>query len=302
MLRSNPSLASKVHDLVSQFTEISLSEMLDIIDLGQAGGGKTSTAARTWILDPIDGTKTYIMAQQYAVCLCLVEGEQKVGVLGCSNLNLEQSVDGRVVVRENVVDLRPDGGWILSAVKGEGMACERIAGGGDVKSDGVKIGDGVKLRFTDSSASSHTSKDLHNVVFEYFLPEGERKMSMSAVKGEMSLAVDLWAMQMKYVILALRGADADAMIRIPPQSDYHASVWDHAGGQLLLTESGGRLTDAEGKEFVIDGKMRKLERNWGVVAARGGIYEYGITAEEAHRAVLEKVRIELEKKRAKDEL
>ena len=305
MLRSNSSLASKVYGLVKHFeTPIgSLQQMLDVIDLGQKGG-EGSTSRRTWILDPIDGTKTYILAKQYAVCLCLVEKEQRVGVLGCPNLDIERKVGGRVVVREDIVDLKPDGGWILSAVLGQGMEIERVRGGERrrAESDGRRT-DGrsggsesrVKLGFTDSSASSHTSKELHDLVFEHF--GGEEREKLRGLGGEETLAVDLWAMQMKYVVLALRGDSADAMIRVPPQSDYHACVWDHAGGQLLLKESGGWLTDARGQEFVVDGKTRKLEKNWGVCVTRGGTYEQGITAKEAHEAVLEKVKVELERRK-----
>lgn len=285
----------------------SMDEMIDLIDLGQHGGhSKTSgtdLARRTWILDPIDGTKTYIRGQQYVVCLCLVEhGEQQVAVFGCPSLSIEErDAQGRVRIEEGLVDLRGDGGWIVSCVKGSGVELARMKspmerrgldevigwGGNEVEQvDGVSDGDDessapILLSFTDSAASPHTSKDLHRKIFQHFA-------SPSAPSPVIPL--DIWSMQLKYVLLTLRASGADAMIRTPPTSAYHASVWDHAGGQLLLRESEGVLTDAEGVEFLLDGSMRKLEQNWGVCGIRGGTFKgrngKGMSEKEVHGFLL----------------
>lgn len=310
----------------------SVEEMLDLIDLGQKGGivsGNTGVGSgkrrRTWILDPIDGTKTYIRGQQYAVCLCLVEdGEQKVGVLGCPNLNLDgrNEESGRLRIEEGWVDLKGDGGWILSTIKGEGVKLSKIARPWDLlpledvlrDTNGHGIGDQIvngteeqhqrddedndddtnpttiSLRFTDSAASPHVSKDLHHRVFQHFAPRSSKSSepSQSSQPSSSSLGLDIWSMQLKYVLLTLRAHNADALIRIPPDSDYHAAVWDHAGGQLLLTESGGVLTDAKGNAFVVDGQTRKLEGNWGVCGIRGG--NFGASrGENVHGQLLSRV-------------
>ncbi|VUC24752.1 unnamed protein product, partial [Clonostachys rosea] len=58
-------------------------EMLDLIDRGNSPGGNKG---RIWAIDPIDGTKGFLRGGQYAVCLGLmVDGDVKVGVLGCPN-------------------------------------------------------------------------------------------------------------------------------------------------------------------------------------------------------------------------
>ena len=60
-------------------------EMFEHIDRG--GKGEVTGRGRVWVMDPIDGTATFMQGQQYAVCLCLlVNGEQQVGVIGCPNL------------------------------------------------------------------------------------------------------------------------------------------------------------------------------------------------------------------------
>jgi 3'(2'), 5'-bisphosphate nucleotidase len=62
-------------------------EILRVIDLGGTGAGGRN--GRVQMMDPIDRTKEFVKGGQYAVALALVENEeQKVGVLGCPNLNL----------------------------------------------------------------------------------------------------------------------------------------------------------------------------------------------------------------------
>lgn len=357
MLRKDTALLERVWALVSSaknllseaiskdiegFLPRNKEDMIEVIELGQQGGRDAARTARTWILDPIDGTKTYIRAQQYAVCLCLIEdGEQKVGILGCPNLNVETiGAMGRVVIDEFTVDLAADGGWILSAVKDHGLYVSRIRDpntrmnvddflaqknvsitskdttnqptNGTASSYSKRTGNkpAVIIEFTDSSASPHISKDLHNHIFEIFAApssnSSKRKLSVPAVpEGSPSLAVDIWSMQLKYVLLALRAEGADAMIRTPPTSEYHAAVWDHAGGQLLLMESGGSLTDANGKAFLVNGQMRKLNENWGVCGVRGGQHRRRdggmIGAAEAHSVLLERVVEEVGARRRKRE-
>lgn len=374
-------------------------EMMDIIDLGQAGGGGVDDSAhkngtggstitdgssgssrsgntnekhsssepqqasltprRTWVLDPIDGTKTYIRGQQYVVCLCLVEdGEQKLCVFGCPNLKLgtgdgdgeeeEKAQEnaswsgsgsasrvrrtGRVRVEEGLVDLRRDGGWLIGSAKNEGVWLARIArpsvavmlqdflgeekdADADEDAEGGVEGGGhdyneerengnenqalsstvpastptttmntpdtshpqdeespdaasppprlkVPLQFTDSTPSPHVSPKLHRRIFQHF----------AAPTGTSNPPLDIWSMQLKYVLMTLRAAHADALIRVPPSPTYHAAVWDHAGGQLLLMESGGVLSDALGRPFLLDGRARKLVANWGVCSVRGGAF------------------------------
>src|SRR5689334_4567167 len=57
-------------------------EVCGLIDRGSGQPGDTF-----WTLDPIDGTKGFLRAEQYAVALALVEdGDLKIGVLGCPEL------------------------------------------------------------------------------------------------------------------------------------------------------------------------------------------------------------------------
>src|SRR5690242_7503225 len=94
-------------------------EMLDIIDRG--GKGEQTARGRVWVMDPVDGTATFMKGQQYAVCLCLlVDGKQAVGVIGCPNLAFDiQGPLGQSRVHEDLVD-ETGYGVVVSAVKGQG--------------------------------------------------------------------------------------------------------------------------------------------------------------------------------------
>lgn len=132
ILREDNALAERVWSIVQSpktysgsyvnselYTPASKDEMLDIIDLGTGSGGPKG---RFWILDPIDGTATYMTNQQYAVCLCLIEhGEKKIAVQGCPNLSLE-----KLPITEDSVDLEK-GGWIVSATQGGGAYLQPLS-------------------------------------------------------------------------------------------------------------------------------------------------------------------------------
>ncbi|KAL2428845.1 3'(2'),5'-bisphosphate nucleotidase [Exophiala dermatitidis] len=264
-LRSNPELCDRVWELVST-TALedpngeavlgqvkSKEEMLEVIDLG---AGSESKSGRTWILDPVDGTATFMRNQQYVVCLALVEGgKQKLGVLGCPNLLIGPTGE----VREDLVDTSGLG-QMLSAIEGQGAYIRPITRGRIApakKLDSINdVVDPAKIRWCDSLASNSITPQNHRAVAE--------KIGSYGWPG-----ADIWAMQMKYVALTL-GA-CDAMVRIPPKKAYRASVWDHAGGQLLYTEVGGALSDTTGKPFDF-GLGRSLEANLGLIAAPPSIH------------------------------
>ena len=63
-------------------------EACDALDLGLTGTADGwSGSGRTWVLDPIDGTKGFLRGDNYAIALSLLEGGRPVlGLLGCPNL------------------------------------------------------------------------------------------------------------------------------------------------------------------------------------------------------------------------
>ncbi|KAM5349235.1 hypothetical protein ACJ41O_005742 [Fusarium nematophilum] len=104
VLRVDQALSNKVYELVSSAIDVadfhakgcalpkpaSVDEMLDLMDLG--GRGRGGDTGRFWVMDPIDGTATFLKVQQYAVSLALIEdGKEVVGVLECPNISAEMT-------------------------------------------------------------------------------------------------------------------------------------------------------------------------------------------------------------------
>lgn len=271
LLRENEQLRARIWDLVStthlqekdlddQLGHLASPEdMMDTIDLGQGAGGP---AGRIWMLDPIDGTATFMRGQQYAVCLALVvDGDQKVGVVGCPNLDL-----GTGKISEENADNKGNG-LMLSAVRGQGATIRPLSTGGLQPSQPitkrVDIASDLKtLDFVESCNSKTVDLDTHRKVAEKL--------------GAPWPGTNLWSSQMRYIAMAVGGGDI--MLRVYSKRGHKSYVWDHAGGFLIYEESGGKVTDLDGK--LIDfGAGRRFENNTEMVA----------TPEKAHSKVLKLV-------------
>ena len=98
--------------------ELSEEQLLSAIDRGNSEGGPSG---RCWALDPIDGTKGFLRGGQYAVCLAfMVDGEVKVGVIGCPNLPHDASSPKPKEGEFGAAAKRSDLGTLFVAVKGQG--------------------------------------------------------------------------------------------------------------------------------------------------------------------------------------
>ncbi|KAL8742144.1 MAG: hypothetical protein Q9190_005327 [Brigantiaea leucoxantha] len=233
-------------------------EMLGFIDKGGSeGGGK----GRLWALDPVDGTKGFLRGGQYAVALGLiVDGDVKVGVLGCPNLGNEKERGGG-----------NGKGVLFSAVKGEGARSRSLGseGLGEERVIRMKeVEDITHASFCESVEAGHSS-------------HGDQ----AAIAKELGITRESVRMdsQAKYGSIA-RG-DGDSYLRLPVSKTYVEKIWDHAAGDLIVREAGGEVTDAEGKRLDFS-KGRTLTGNKGVVAA----------PEAIHGKVLEAVKKVLSKK------
>ncbi|KAH6660530.1 hypothetical protein BKA67DRAFT_548325 [Truncatella angustata] len=286
ILRANSELLDRVWELVTSVNDLdglplpsSKQDMVELIDLGSSGSkAAESGSERIWILDPVDGTKTFMTGNQYAVCLCLMEdGKQKVGVLGCPNLLYDTATP---IVAEDIVDV--DGnGLIVAAVAGQGTFCAPLDSFADenartaLKLNTVPPYPGT-MRFIDSMASEHISKLHHERLYQRGFPDAPHRMGAI---NDILWPEDISAMQMKYIAIALNAADATFWI--PADKEFYGSVWDHAGGQLILEEAGGVVTDSAGNRFVFSkGRRTFAGGNWGFVVAR---------SPEIHKFVLTEV-------------
>jgi 3'(2'), 5'-bisphosphate nucleotidase len=280
-LRQNDALAQNVWDLVLRAKDevaarpsksgavhlnsfpASKQDMFNLIDRG--GKGSVTGSGRVWVMDPVDGTATFMQGQQYAVCLCLlVDGVQEVGVIGCPNLDFDVNGALGQYVHEDHVD-EEGCGVVLSAVKGQGtyVRSMQVSGLGEprrVDLSSLPVPALDKLNFVEATiGKTSLSQTEHKAVAESL--------------GTTWPGTVLWSQQMKYVALTLGATHVH--LRIPKTKDRFTYIWDHAGGHLLFQEAGGMIRDFNGQHIDFSqGRKIKGEVNYGMIATMPGLFEH----------------------------
>ncbi|KAJ9607056.1 3'(2'),5'-bisphosphate nucleotidase [Cladophialophora chaetospira] len=228
--------------------------MLDAIDQGNSAGG---AKGRIWALDPIDGTKGFLRGGQYAVCLALlVDGDVKVGVLGCPNLPIDDSVQLTEDIGASASDAEGQG-VLFSAVQGQGATSQPLIRGAVTKGQPIhvsKISRVSEAVMCESVEPGHSSKGDNALIAQ--------KLGITAKPVQMDS-------QAKYGSVA-RGA-GDLYLRLPVRKDYIEKIWDHAAGDLIVREAGGQVTDVTGKRLNFS-LGRTLTENKGVVASPANVH------------------------------
>jgi len=207
-------------------------------------GGAKDYAPRFWTLDPIDGTKGFLRGQQYAISLALiVDGRIEVAALGCPNL-------GHTLAGE-----RGDG-TVFAAIRGAGVWQLPLLGDGEAIPVHVSPQtDIAMIRFCESVEAAHSSHG-----------DAARIAERLAIQAEPARLDS----QTKYAVVA-RG-EAEAYLRLPRDGKYQEKIWDHAGGVLVVTEAGGRVTDITGRDLDFT-QGYQLENNLGVIVSNGQVHE-----------------------------
>ena len=237
-LQENPQLMQRVTGYVSNFAA-GMSSTQTVCDWIDRGNGKVGV--RFWTLDPIDGTKGFLRGDQYAIALALiVDGEVKLGVLGCPNL--PQKLD----------DPQGQRGCLFVAEQGEGTRMLSLDG---QSSKQICISQAIH-RFAESVESSHSDLDAHAQIAQ----------QVSII--EPSIRMDS---QAKYGVLA-RG-EVSVYIRLPNPAtpDYRECIWDHAAGMIVVEEAGGVVTDVDGRALDFS-RGRRMTTNRGILATNGKLH------------------------------
>lgn len=214
-------------------------EVCGLIDRGSGDAG-----AAFWTLDPIDGTKGFLRAEQYAVALALIEdGVVKIGVLGCPEL-----ADARFAGRE---------GTIIAATRGEGTWHQPLEGGKWQQLKVSERSDPATARILRSVEKSHTNVDE--------IGQLATKLGITAP----SVAMDS---QAKYAVLA--AGEGDILLRLisPSRPDYREKIWDQAAGSIVIEEASGRITDLDGKPLDFS-HGRTLAKNRDILATNGHLHD-----------------------------
>ena len=238
----------------------SAESMMDIIDKGDSKGGNKG---RIWAIDPIDGTKGFLRGGQYAVCLGLmVDGDVKVGVLGCPNLTVDDSEPLTENIGADATDAEGKG-VLFSAVQGQGAYSRPLGKGTLAKESKISmkpISNISDATFCESVESGHSNQsDSARIAEKLGITKPSVRMDSQAKYGSIA-----------------RGA-GDLYLRLPVRKDYVEKIWDHAAGDLIVREAGGQVTDVEGKR--LDFSLgRTLKENKGVVAAPKDVHKHVLEA------------------------
>lgn len=230
------SVLSRMRDELRRVAPLTDSEILDLIDIGNA----SANASRFWTLDPIDGTKGFLRGQQYAIALALiVDGKVQLGALACPNLPCGDEL-----------------GTLLTASRGGGTFMAPLSRPTERTRVTVSlVTDASLARTCESVESGHSAHDTSAQIVE-----------------RLGIKVDPVRLdsQTKYGVVA-RG-DAEIYLRLPTRKDYQEKIWDHAAGCIVVEEAGGRVTDVLGQPLDFS-HGRTLAKNRGVVASNGAVHD-----------------------------
>ncbi|MGG6238249.1 3'(2'),5'-bisphosphate nucleotidase [Nodosilinea sp. AN01ver1] len=238
---SEPALAPVLASVTAQVNRVIAGATDDDV-LSWIDHGNGEVASRYWTLDPIDGTKGFLRGDQYAIALALVvDGDLKVGVLGCPFL----SFDGQ------------EPGLLFAAVRGEGTVMMPLAGGTPKPIHVANATDVERLRFVESVESGHGDQTQQKAV--------------AAAAGITAPSIRMDS-QAKYAAVAAGQAALYLRLPSPKTPDYREKIWDHAAGTLVVQEAGGKVTDMHGNPLDF-AKSARFENNRGVVVSNGAIHE-----------------------------
>ncbi|OAA32833.1 Inositol monophosphatase [Moelleriella libera RCEF 2490] len=259
---------------------LSMEHMLDMIDLG--GRGQGGPRGRFWVMDPVDGTATFLTGQQYAVSLALVQdGHEVLAAIVYPNLRLTSSSSSS----SSSSPSSPEGRVHENSIDSEGLGAlvSGVKGSGSVQVSWLTSWDGP-YDYNRDHASDHNHN--HPISLETLTQQQQQnhhkyhvvdcdgnrashRAAMAQVCEKLGHTpfpgTDVWSSHMRYASLLLGGGDF--FVRIPSGPESWSCIWDHAGAQMLYRELGGRATDLDGRE-VDFGAGRYLSRNRGLVLAR----------------------------------
>ena len=186
---------------------ISEAQVVDWLDFGVS-----KTASRTWVIDPIDGTKGFIAQRHYAIaCGLLLEGQVAEGIVAAPGY---------------------DAGAGALFFTRDGATWRAPLAGGDGKRVAVSQRHNVdEFVAVQSYERAHASKSRMGRARDY------------AGLGDVQI-LELDSME-KYALVAC--GDADLYMRLPRAgSSYAHKIWDHAAGVALVQQAGGLATDLDG--------------------------------------------------------
>lgn len=260
MLRSptgREMLDQVIHFLKPELPGLEADSLFRWIDRGSAQHSR-----RYWVLDPIDGTKGFLRAGQYAVALALMEDDHVVlGVLGCPQLDNANGESGILFAAQS-----GQGTWSAPLSHLQGSA--PLLSGSFLPQHVSHESNPQNARLLRSFEAGHTNVG---------------KIDRLAALLNIQAAPQRLDSQAKYAILA--AGSGEAILRLPPHANpnYKEKLWDIAAGAIIVEEAGGQVSDLDGKplDYSIG---RLLANNRGVIATNGKLHETFLRALEQIQA------------------
>ncbi len=197
-------------------------------------------AERTWVIDPIDGTRGFLALRNYAIGVGLLVDHQPVGaVIGAPGY---PTPDRRGVIfhaQSGAAYVQPLAGGMVRRIR----ASERT--------------EPAALRLVESVEKSSASH--------------ERMERVRLAAGFGGAALDRLDSMEKYARIA--AGDADLYLRLPRLfSTRPHMIWDHAAGVALVQAAGGIATDVDGSRLDFS-HGRTLAHNRGMIVSNGRIHQ-----------------------------
>lgn len=239
-------------------------DVLAALDRAAAPGGD---GRRTWVCDPIDGTRGYVARRQYCIALALTHrGAPVLGVLGCPSLRSSAAAAAAAAAAPGP-DQDP------GATAASGVVFHAVRGGGayEVAEDAAAAG------ALGARVAVDASPDAAGAVFCESVEAAHSSHALAArVAGALGVKATPVRMDSQAKYGAMARGDFHIFMRFP-RKGYVENVWDHAPAACVIAEAGGRVTDGRGRPLDFS-KGRCLDNDDGIVASNGVLHDAVIDA------------------------
>lgn len=206
--------------------------------------GRDVEAERTWVIDPIDGTKGFIALRNYVVAAGIMVAGKPVGwVIGAPGYPTEDRRGKLFYAQSGAAFSQPLVGGMVTRLKASTRVQE------------------AEVRALESVEKSHANH--------------ERMARVREAAGLAGVSLTRIDSMEKYARIA--AGDAELYLRLPRiASSRPFMIWDHCAGTALVEAAGGRVSDVDGSP--LDFSQGLSLANRGIIVSNGAIHDRVVEA------------------------